>query len=137
MHFVLQHCSLHIDLPLPFSVLLPMMLQILFKLLEAILEVPLIIAPLLDIKLDMIFYSLLELLLLLVNLLLVLVGLLAYLVEFVEILRGLLDDYGLFGDDGVFDLRVEFVPEVFEAFFYGVGVLSIWLGGVNRFNFIH
>lgn len=49
MHLVLQHSSLHIYLPLPFSILLPMILQILLKLLEAILEVPLIIAPLLDI----------------------------------------------------------------------------------------
>lgn len=85
----------------------------------------------------MILNSLLELLLLLVYLLLVLVGLLAYLVEFIEILGGLLDYYGLFGGDRVFDLRIELVSEVFEGFFDGVGVLSFWLGRVNRFNFIH
>lgn len=137
MHFVLQHSPLYIYLPLSFSVLLPMILQILLKLLKAIFEVPLIIAPLLDIEFYMILNPLLELLLLLVYLLLVLVGLLAYLVEFVEILRGLLYYYGLFGADRVVNLRVELVPEVFEGFFDGVGVLSFWLGGVNRFNFIH
>lgn len=86
MHFVLKHGSLHIYFSLSFSVLLPMILQILLKLFEAIFEVPLIVAPLLDIKFNMILNSLFELLLLFENFFLVLVGLLSYLVEFIKIL---------------------------------------------------
>lgn len=138
MHFFLQHSLFQIDPPLPFPVLLPMILQILFKLIKAILEVPLIITPLLNIKFDMILHPFLEFLLLFIYLLLVLVGLLPYLVEFIKILWGLFDDEGLFGGDRVFDLRIEPSSKPVEGFFYGVGVLRIGeLGGVNRFNFIH